>query len=40
MVDNINKVTNKRIKSLKDIERNEARVPYVYNNKVCFKLEI
>jgi len=33
MIDNIDKVTDKRIKSLKDIERDKAHVAQAYSNK-------
>jgi hypothetical protein len=37
MMDNINKVTDKRIKALKDMEKDKARVVRAYNTKVKSK---
>jgi hypothetical protein len=34
MMDNIDEVTNKRIKALKDMEKDKARVAWAYNKKV------
>ena len=43
MVDNIDEVTDKRMKALKEIEKDKLQVAKVYNKKVkvnLFKLEI
>jgi hypothetical protein len=37
MVDNIDEVTNKRLKTLKEIEKDKARVAKAYNKKVKSK---
>jgi hypothetical protein len=41
MMDNIDEVTDKRMRALKEIEKDKARVARAYNKKVrpkCFKL--
>jgi len=40
MMDNIDEVTVKRLKALKETEKDKARVARAYNKKVSFKLEI
>ena len=37
MMDNINEVTDKRLKALKEIEKDKARVARAYNKKVTLK---
>ena len=34
MIDNVDELTNKRIKALKDIEKEKAQVSWVYNKNV------
>jgi hypothetical protein len=37
MMDNIDEITDKRMRALKDIEKNKARVARAYNKKVRSK---